>query len=498
MGCVTSFFAVHAGSRLWRWFGFTAALVAIPALLSAQSQQPDAGLVIQMLREHRYSQAVTSADQLLSQHPHDCRLLSLRGIALNSMQRPAEAERSFQNALQFCPDDLVALEGAAEIAYALHQPQAPLLLQRILALRPQDVTTHAMLASFYRGREDCRAAMPHFEASQALFASRPKFREAYAFCLAKTEQYEQAAAAYRAVLEQDPDPAARYNLALVQWRMHDPKSALDTLRPLLSGDANEMVLALGSRVAEDAGDTPLSVNLLRSAILLQPKDMANYLEFAQISFNHQSFQVGIDVLNAGLTQLPDAASLYLARGVLEMQLSQSEKAIADFEQAHKLEPQLSLAMDAMGIVESQQYNQTAALDLFGRQARLHPRDSLLQYLYAEALSNSATETDAARKAIQAAEKSVSIEPGYAPARDLLALLWLRVDQPQKALEQAQAAMKIQPDDDVALYHEIMARRRLGQTEQVEALVKQLAEMRSQNAQKEKAAHRYTLQEEPGS
>lgn len=498
MGCVTSFFGAQAGFRLRTQIALAAALAAAAAFAAAQTNPPDAGPVIQMLREHQNQQAATAADQMLAQAPHDCRLLSLRGIALNGLQKPAEAERSFQDALRYCPDDLLALEGAAEIAYAERRPETPQLLLHIVALRPQDVTAHAMLASFYRGKEDCRAALPHFEASEALFGSRPKFREAYAFCLAKTEQYAQAATVYEAVLAEAPDPSTRYNLALVEWKLHDAKSALETLRPLLTSDANEMVLALGSRVAEDGGDTPEAVKLLRSAIVQRPKDTANYLEFAQISFNHHSFQVGIDMLNAGLTQLPEAAPLYLARGVLEVQLSQSEQAIADFERAHKLEPQLSLAMDAMGIVESQQYKQSTALDLFSQQARLHPRDALLQYLYAEALSNASSQEDTTQKAIQAAERSVAVEPGYAPARDLLALLWLRVQQPQKALEQAQAALKIQPDDDVALYHEIMARRRLGQTDQVQALVKQLATMRSENAQKEKAGHHYMLQEEPGS
>jgi tetratricopeptide (TPR) repeat protein len=451
-----------------------------------------------MLREHQNQQALAAADQMLAQTPHDCRLLSLRGMALNGLGVPTQAEQSFQEALRYCSDDLLALEGAAETAYALRLPEAPQFLDRVLALRPQDVTAHAMLASFYRGKGDCRAALPHFEASNALFASRPTFREAYAFCLAKTEQYARAATEYEAVLDQVPGPSVRYNLALVQWRLNDPKVALDTLRPLLSDNTNETALALGSRVAEDAGDTPLAVKLLRSAILQNHKDMANYLEFAQISFNHQSFQVGIDMLDAGLTQLPDAAPLYVARGVLEVQLSQSDKAIADFEQAHKLEPQLSLAMDAIGIVESQQYKPSAALALFAQQARLHPKDALLQYLYAEALADDNSGTDATAKAIETAEKSVAIEPGYAPARDLLALLWLRVEEPQKALEQAQAALKIQPDDDVALYHEIMARRRLGQSEQVETLVKELAIMRAQNSQKERAGHHYMLQEEPGS
>ncbi|MGC2636067.1 MAG: tetratricopeptide repeat protein [Acidobacteriaceae bacterium] len=484
------------GLRTW---AIIALALAITAMASpALSQQADAGSVIQLLRAHHDEQALASADHLLAGHPHECRLLSLRGIALSNLQRSAEAERSFRDALTYCPDDLAALEGAAEIAYARRQPDVVELLQRILAMQPQDVTGHAMLASVDRGKGDCHAALPHFEAGQALFASRPEFREGYAYCLAQTGEYAQAVSAYRAVLDEAPDATARYNLALVQWKLQDAKGALETLRPLLTNSASEAELTLGSRVAEDAGDTPLAVQLLRSAILTDPKDEANYLEFAQISFNHHSFQVGIDMIHAGLTQMPSSAPLYLARGVLEVQVSQSSQAIADFERAHALEPQLSLAMDAIGIVESQQYKQSAALDLFAQQARTHPKDALLQYLYAEALSNGNAESDATDQAIAAAERSVALEPGYSPARDLLALLFLRANQPQKALEQAQAALKIAPHDDAALYHEIMARRRLGQNEEVQALVKQLAVMRSENARRETASHHYVLQEGPGS
>jgi tetratricopeptide (TPR) repeat protein len=357
-----------------------------------------------------------------------------------------------------------------------------------------------MLASLYRSKGNCGAALPHFEASRALLPSHPAFEQGYAFCLADAGHYTEAEKVYEAVLSTTPEaPAARFNLALVQWRLHDAKGALSTLRPLLTNTSDEMVLALGARVAEVSGDTPLAVKLLRSAIVVKPKDTANYLEFAQISFNHHSFQVGIDMIDAGLTQLPDAAQLYVARGVLEMQLSQPDRAVKDFEKAHQLEPQLSLAMDAIGMVDSQQYKQAAALELFRKQVRLHPQDGLLEYLYAETLSKSksAANAETMHLAIHAAQRSVAIDPDYEPAHDLLAMLWLRAEQPQRALKQALAALKIRPDDDVALYQEILARRKLGQTVQAQALVQQLEVLRSRHAQEQKQGRHYILQEEPG-
>lgn len=448
-----------------------------------------------MLRSGNYQQALDTADRLLARTPHDCRILSLRGIALKSMNRGDEAATSFGQALKYCPNDLLALEGAAEVEYARRQPDAEELLKRLLAIRPADETANAMLASFYQTHHQCEAALPHFEAGRALFASHPGMAQGYAYCLAETSHYQQAADAYRSILAAGPDSTARYDLALMEWKLQDAKGALVTLQPLLAGDPSEQVLALGSRLAEETGDTPRAVDLLRKAILKAPRNVENYLDFAQIAFNHHSFQVGIDMLDAGLKQLPAAAPLYVARGVLEVQLSQSDKAVGDFKQAHELEPQLSLAMDAIGIVESQKYKPAAALELFQREAQLHPRDSLLAYLYAEALADSDA-PESAQKAIAAAERSVAIDPGYAPARDLLAVLWLRVNQPKRALEEAEAALKIQPDDDTALYHVIMARRKLGQTEGLQKLVQQFAAMRTQNAQKKRASRHYVLEEAP--
>lgn len=461
----------------------------------AQSDEQNVQKIIMLLRLDEYGRSLTSVNQMLKATPHDCRLLSLRGIAQNGSGKPQAAVESFKTALKYCPDDLLALEGAAQTEYARQQPDAVELLNRILKQRPQDVTAHAMLASLYRAKGECKEALPHFEASRQVFATKPKFQQAYAFCLADTGHYKKAATNYEQILGADKDEAARYNLALVQWKLHDAKAGLKTLQPLLTDSHQEAVLALGARLAEETGDTPQAVKLLRAAIVQKPKNLANYLEFAQIAFSHKSAQVGIDMINAGLTQLPNAAQLYLARGVLEVQVSKFDAAIADFEKAHKLNPQLSLALDAMGIVESQQYKQTAALDLYRKEAKLHPTDSLLQYLYAEALSESGATKDATDAAIAAAEKSVALEPNYAPARDLLALLYLRKNDPHKALAEAQAALKIHPTDEVALYHDIMARRRLGQNSAVQNLVKELAVMRKENAQRRKAGHRYVLEDE---
>ena len=80
-------------------------------------------------------------------------------------------------------------------------------------------------------------------------------------------------------------------------------------------------------------DTPQAVSTLRQAILLDPENVNLYLDFANLSYAHDSFQVGINVVSDGIGLQPKAAPLYFARGVLYIQLAEYEKGQADFEKA---------------------------------------------------------------------------------------------------------------------------------------------------------------------
>lgn len=463
--------------------------------LATSAQVASVSQIADLLREQQYDQALYNTDALLQKQPSDCRLLSLRGMALNGLSRSGEALHAFRQALATCPNDLLPLEGAAQIEYSQHRPDAANLLKRILAIRPDDVTSHAMLASAYRAKRDCRDALPHYEASRALFDSHPEMSQGYAWCLASIGDYQHAAEEYRQLLLIHPDVISRYNLAIVLWKLHQPRQALDVLEPQVESGKDENALVLGSQLAEEAGDTPRAVQLLRSAIVLDPKKVDSYLNFADIAFNHSSASVGIDMLNFGIDKVPDAAPLYVARGVLEVQVSKMESAINDFEEAHRLQPQLSLATDAIGIMKSQQHEFSASVELFRQEAQRRPNDSLLWYLFAEALSQSREDNHQVTEALAAAKRSVALDGQYVPSRDLLALLYLQAHQPRLALQTALAAIKIDPNDETALYREIMARRSLGQRSEAQKLVIRLQEIRNKNMKSQRRSHSFVLKEE---
>jgi tetratricopeptide (TPR) repeat protein len=465
-------------------------------VLAAQEGNTQISEIIHQLRSGNNEQALTLIDAQIKSHPQDCRVSSLQGVALAGLSRQDEALSAFDRALVKCPDYLAALEGAGQIRYARKDKAAIPILEHIVSLQPTNLPAQAMLASALRNSGDCKAALPHFEASRSAFATRTEWMEGHAACLATTGDYTAALAQYRELQAAQPSDVYLYDIAFIEWRTGDSRQALATLEPLLASGGYEPALSLGSHLAEKLGDTPRAVDLLRKAILLAPDDVQNYLDFASIAFAHQSFQVGIAMVDAGLKRMPQSAPLYLARGVLKVQLSdQTQAAIADFEKAHSLDPKLSLSLDAIGIVKTQQHDNTASQNLFEEQAKRNPNDPVLHYLLAEQLSQSeAANGETLHRAIEAAKRATILDPHYLPAHDLLARLYLRAGEPRLAIEQAQIALADDPNDQEALYQELMATRSIGDSEAVRELSQKFATLRKANAERQQAIDRFRLEE----
>jgi tetratricopeptide (TPR) repeat protein len=466
---------------------------------NAQSTSPKDVAAIQALQHGDFAQAIAQADEALAHDPHNCRMLAIRGLAMKNSGRAEEALKSFETATTACPDYLPALEGMAEIQYAQQSPHAVNTLNRILSLQPESSTSHAMLAVLDTKSGNCREAVEHFARAGELIQSNATAEMQYGSCLLALGDFKEAERLFHTVLQREDSEANRMRYAYACWKAKDDPLASEALSPLLNGSvANPQAMTLAAQIAESRGDTPTAVQLLRQAIVANPREVRNYLIFAEISFNHASFQVGIAMLNAGLQQLPQEARLYLARGVLEVELNRLDEAVTDFHQAHRLDPALSFAQDAIGMVLSQRHQSAESLAAYSELSKSHPDDALVHYLYAESLADSkdASDSRTTDAAIRAAGRAVALEPDYQPARDLLCVLEVRAGHLEAAMQQAEEALKRDPEDESAIYQELMAARRLGRSSDVTALV---ARMKQAHEHQEHAKTNYQLQEiaDPG-
>jgi tetratricopeptide (TPR) repeat protein len=488
-----------AGMRFPTQLGVLAAMFAACSFLAAQTPAEQVGAITSALRVGQFDKALQLLQPELQQSPKNPQLWTLRGIALSGKGDKKEALGAFRHALENSPNYLPALEGAAQIEYETGGKNAVALLQHILQLRPNDPTTHAMLAVLAYRRGDCAAAVPHFEHSGSLAESQPGALQAYGDCLVRMKDTEKAISVFSAALaHSDADAGLRSRLASVQLMAQRPKDAIATLQPLLqenSTDAN--VLDLAATAYEADGNTPEAVRILHQAIVADPHNVNLYLDFANVSMDHQSYQVGVDMMNAGLAAEPKAAPLYVARGVLYVQLAQYDKAEADFETADALDPRQSLGSAAEGLAAVQANDPDRALATVQSKLLKKPNDAFLLYLQADILTQRGPDPGSPQfhEAMDSAKKAVALRPSLASAHDVLAKLYLQAGENAAAIEQSRKALSSDPKDQTALYHLIQALRKSGRTGDIPGLLKQLAELRMEGTKEEAAHNRYKLIED---
>ncbi len=480
--------------RILAWLAIYALLLAN---LHAQSGEASARIA-GALREQKYDQALAMLRSALVKSPGNAELWTMQGVAYNGSGDTKDALGAFRHALKLAPDDVPALHGAAQIEYDSGSAGGIPILERLVHLHPNDLTSHAMLAILEYQQGSCSDAVLHFEKAASRFASKVPALHAYGECLVKLHLFDRAAEVFQQSLALDADDRReREVLASVQLMAHQSTQAIATLDPLLNAAPDPAVLELASTAYEDAHDTDKAVDALRQAILLEPQDVSLYVDFAALSAAHQSFQIGINVVNDGIAVQPKAAPLYLARGMLYVELAEYGKAQDDFDSAYTLDPKQSLTAAAQDMTAIQQNDLTGALAGVQEKLTKRPNDPILLYLQADvlALQDPRPGSTEFEDALHSAKKAISFNPSLAPARTVLAKLYLEAGQYSDAAAECRKALEVNADDQTALYLLI---RSLGKTEhrdEVPALLKRLAFARQKAANQKREENRFKLIEE---
>jgi tetratricopeptide (TPR) repeat protein len=481
-----------------RWF--TTFTLAIAFAVYGQEAKVTIASIQSLIRSQHYDEALKTTQSALRQSPSDFRLWTLEGIVFSIQGNRNNALAAFEKALSLSPTYPAALKGEVQLLYQSQDKRAIPLLERILKSEPKDETANEMLATLEKNAGNCKAAIQHFVLSANAIGTHPDSLEGYGYCLVQEKQPEKAISVFEqlvAVLPQQKYP--KYDLAVLLIETKQNDAALKILGPMLAADQSDPdLLSLASEAYEAVGDTPKAVSLLREAIVLNPRNANYYVTFAALCLDHQSFQVGIDMIDAGLLRIPDDPSLYISRGSLYAQLAEYDKAESDFKTAERLNSSQSLTSYALDLTELSKNNPEEALSKVRSQLKAHPDSALLHYLLAKLLEKQGLDGDskASKEAINSALMAVKLKPDLVEARDLLASFYIGSGQYPLAIEQCQLALKFDPADQTALYHLIMALRHSGpseQRDQIKALVKRLSELQQASLRQETDRHRFKLE-----
>lgn len=473
--------------------------LAWPLSTQGQDGRISISFVESLIRSQQYDQALATLKTALDKSPTDFKLWTLEGICFALQGKDPDALAAFEHAIHIAPDYTPALRGEVQILYKTGDKRAVPLLERMLKNDPADVTGHEMLGMFEKRAGNCHAAVSQFLLSKEVLAEHPESLEAYGYCLVELKQTAEAIPVFRQLIPLVPGRTyPSYDLAVLLVSSHDYEGAVQVLEPLLTqGQSDPDIFSLASEAYEGTGNTPKAVGLQRQAIVLDPSDASNYVSFAALCLTHDSFQVGIDMLDAGLKRIAGNSSLYLSRGVLYVQLAEFDKADADFKMAEQLGAAQSLGAYAGDLTVLQKNDPESALVRIRGQLKVHPNSPLLLLLLARLLMNEMPEphSPAFNEAMQAALAAEKSKPDVIEAHNLLGTMYMTLKQYDKAVKESRTALQYDPSDETAMYHLLISLRRSGQSDDLQPLVKRLSEMHQESLRRETERKRYRLVEQ---
>lgn len=468
---------------------------------SQQSSQEVYAHAESLVREGQWDEGIAALKPLIDASPN-LRVLNLMGIALTGKGDLKRADAEFERALQVNPQFLPALKNLAVNEFNLHEFGASERhLTKALQLEPNDPVIHGYLGEIaFRRNEYSRAEEHLSRAGKLLYIERdfaahlaiselrngerqkaldllgeidvdqlsPRSQFEIGYALASDDLASQAAPYFKAVADAYPGSYdAKYDLAVCYLRSHNYEEAINTGQDLLrQGQENSDLENLLAQAYESNHQTKEAIEALRKAINLAPENEDNYLDLVTLCVKYNAYDLGMDVLKVGLHYHPRSARLIFQRGVLHAIHGESTLAEQDFELASRLAPDKNFSYIGMSLNSLQKGDLEHAVQILRQRVREKPDDFMLQYLLGRALLETgaiagSSDFQVARKAL---ETSIRLNPNFAASHVELGKIDIEENRFPDAITHLEKAVALDPQDNSAYSHLVIAYRREGKPE----------------------------------
>ncbi|HKW89194.1 MAG TPA: tetratricopeptide repeat protein [Candidatus Acidoferrales bacterium] len=282
--------------------------------------------------------------------------------------------------------------------------------------------------------------------------------------------------------------AADFNLALCYVATGQPSRAIEILSALKNhGNANAEVNNLLAQAYIGMGQEKPALAAFRQAVAQTPEDEKLYLFLADACMDHESYDLGLQILRAGLQHLPRSGLIHYERGVFFTFENQPDAAEEEFHAAENLEPKSDVFYMAAGQAALLEGNVPEAVRVTREGVRAGYQNFILLALFGTAAGDSGVAPDRPlfAEAEAALEKSVNEHPSNAGAQVALAKLYLRANRVADAIAHLEIARKLAPSDPAVYSHLAIAYRRQGEAAKAQEALGILAKLDADQAAKYK-------------
>jgi Flp pilus assembly protein TadD len=202
---------------------------------------------------------------------------------------------------------------------------------------------------------------------------------------------------------------------------------------------------------------------LRTATTLDPMNENHYMDLIILCLEASDHALALQIADAGLQRMPTSHRLHLQRGAVLAMKGEFGEAEKEFTEANRLSPDAGLSNVAMGLVLIQMEKVSEAIEVLRRQRSKTPNDPYVFWFLGEALNRSGIKpgSDVEKEAIAALETSIRLNSALSQPRALLGKILLRRGELERACEQLEKAVELDPEDLTATYQLAQALQRKG-------------------------------------
>jgi tetratricopeptide (TPR) repeat protein len=245
------------------------------------------------------------------------------------------------------------------------------------------------------------------------------------------------------------DYGARFNLSLSLVATGQPRLAIPILTALrTAGHDNVDVNNLLAQAYVGDGRNHKALEALERASKLTPQNEKLYLFVADACMEKQEYTAGLQVVDLGLSQLPNSAQLHYQRGMFLVLLDELDAGKKDFNLARGLAPDTDVAYLARTQDAMLEGDVPEAVRIAREAVKKGDHDFRLLTLLGEALLRSgiAPGEPEFNEAEEALERSVVERPNYAGSQLALGKLALLDNRTNDAIVHLETAMQLNPNN----------------------------------------------------
>ena len=292
--------------------------------------------------------AIADLREALNDQPKSADLLMLLAVAYERGGKPELAERQYADAFKSSGlDAAVALRYVALLQRKGDLSHAEDVLGEAVGRNPGNVQILSSLAQIRLSRKNWAGALAVADIVGRLDEKSGVADQIRAAALAGENKIGESVAAMENAHKAAPDSVGPV-VALVSGylKQGQPDKAMGLLQQMndkFPGNAQLLVLTGQALLAQNKDEE--AVQSLKAAVAQQPKDPVGYNALYEFYVRKKKLDAAVDIIQAGLREMPGNPNFQLALGGLQIQKGDNEAAIAQYESILKDQPKSAVAIN---------------------------------------------------------------------------------------------------------------------------------------------------------